>query len=66
MKARFTALTVPPTFSSLEVGSGVLGARRASSSTDTVFLQSSLEIGGGITLLVEWKNVERFAGAEDA
>ena len=66
MKARFTALTVPPSFSSLEVGSGVLGVRRASSSTDTVFLQSSLETGGGIALLVELKKVVRFAGAEVA
>ena len=66
MKARFTALTVPPTFSSLEEGSGVLGDRRANSSTETVLLQSSLETGGGIALLVEWKNVVRFKDAEDA
>jgi hypothetical protein len=66
MKARFTALTVPPALSSLWVGSGVLGAKRANSSTDTVFLQSSLETGGGIALLVEWKNVERLDDAEDA
>jgi len=66
MKARFTALTVPPTFSSFEVSSGVLGGRRANSSTETVFLQSSLETGGGIALLVEWKKVERFEDAEDA
>jgi hypothetical protein len=66
MKARFTAQTVPLGFSSLEDSSGVLGARRANSSTDTVFLQSSLETGGGIGLLVELKNVVRFEDAEVA
>lgn len=60
-KALRTTLEVPFR-SSLEPCSALAGVI-PSSSTDTVFLQSSLETGGGIARRVEWKNVVFFLEA---